>query len=158
MEPRQRSPSLPLWTLNESWWSTEDLSSFETVGGCMCAEEICLRARTQLAPDQICRFCDDQRRRVEPVWIAADQIGAGPMIRVGRPGRGQEDAGINDQRERSLPKPSASKLSASEARRPELEVPMATKLGCRRLAGRFLVGSEAARFSMTASTTALAQV
>lgn len=42
--------------------------------------------------------------------------------------------------------------SASEARRSELEAPRATKLGCRRLTDRFLVGSEAAHSSITAST------
>lgn len=47
---------------------------------------------------------------------------------------------------------SARYLSASDARRPELEAPRATKLGCRRLTGRFLLGSEAAHSSMMAST------
>ena len=116
------------------------------------AKEARLELRPQLTTDQIRGLRDDERRSAEPITIMADEVGAGLMVWICRVGSRQEDAGIDDQCKRSSPKPSASMLSASAARRPELEVPMATKLGCRCLAGRSSVGSDAAHSSMTAST------
>lgn len=114
------------------------------------AEEACLGFGTKLSADEVCRLGDDERRRSQ-LGGGLKQCRAGEMVRVSLVGSRYEDAGIDEQRCRSRPNPSASISSASDAARPDLEDPMPTKLSLRRVGRSIAAGSDAARSSTTAS-------